>query len=80
MYTPCPRLGRPYPGTGSWLRAHEHDCSARVFFFAYPSFSLIEVLTARAEYAMQPKMIRVDFILSNLIVFYRASLLYLYCY
>jgi hypothetical protein len=46
--TAWPRLGRTPPTPGG--TTHEHvDCSARVFLLACPSFSLIEVLTARAE-------------------------------
>lgn len=51
VYTAWPRLGRPAPEPAP-LRVHAHvgsDYSARVFLLACPSFSLIEVLTARAE-------------------------------
>jgi hypothetical protein len=48
--TAWPRLGWMPPMPGG--TEHEHVgavCSARVFLLACPSFSLIEVLTARAE-------------------------------
>ena len=58
---PLPRLGRPDPVVLE--REHEHDCSARVFFFTYPSLFLSPVW-AKAQ-AESPRMIRVCFILSN---------------
>ncbi len=62
LTVPLPRLGRPAPVELA-AREHEHDCSARVFFFTYPSLVLRpEWAKAQAE---SPRMIRVCFILSN---------------
>jgi hypothetical protein len=45
-------------------REHEHDCSARVFFFTYPSLFLSPVW-AKAQ-AESPRIIRVCFILISI--------------
>ena len=64
LTVPDPREGRPDPVVLD--REHEHEAySARVFFLTWPSLFLRPVW-AKAQ-AESPRMMRVCFILSNLI-------------
>lgn len=78
LKAPLPRMGRPAP-VALGAMEHEHEAySARVFLWTWPSLFLRPVW-AKAQ-AESPRMMRVCFILSNLIILCKMSLLYRNCY